>query len=66
MDQQMDMVQVGRDRRTVTVHYAGMSEWVRVRGGGVVKASAGGEVYGPHAVVVAAQALANLGGQEVD
>jgi hypothetical protein len=61
-----DCTQVNRDRRTVVVHYDGMTESVTVRGGRVVRHTAGAELHCLHAIGEADRALRAMEGVEVD
>jgi hypothetical protein len=61
-----DATEVRRDRKTVVVHYDGMTESVTVRGGKVVKHTAGAELHCLHAIGEAARALEAMSGLELD
>jgi hypothetical protein len=61
-----EMTVVGRDRKTVVVHYEGMTEAVTVKAGRVVKQTAGAAQHCEHAIGEAARALGALGTGEVD
>jgi hypothetical protein len=61
-----DATEVKRDKRTVVVHYDGMTESVTVKGGRVVRHTAGAELHCLHAIGEAARALEAMSGVEVD
>jgi hypothetical protein len=61
-----DCTQVNRDRKTVVVHYDGMSQTVTVRGGKVIRHTAGAELHCLHAIGEAGRALEAMAGVEVD
>jgi hypothetical protein len=61
-----DATEVRRDRRTVVVHYDGMTESVTVKGGRVVRHTPGAELHCLHAIGEAARALKEMEGVEVD
>jgi hypothetical protein len=61
-----DMTVIKRDRKSVRVHYSGMSQWVDVRGGDVIKRSHDSAiVFDRHACHEAWKALSRVQGVEV-